>query len=81
MQLFIFILLLFVLHIQEPFNAEPPVSELVASYITSVDMFYKRNHGPVPVLANYSTYVSVSVNILFVVSCSLVEIIIKISCL
>ena len=57
------------------------MSELVASYITSVDMFYKRNHGPVPVLANYSTYVSFSVNILFFVFCSLLEIIIEISCL
>ncbi|KAI5081504.1 hypothetical protein GOP47_0004687 [Adiantum capillus-veneris] len=41
---------------KEPFNAEPPACELVDSYITSVDMFYKRNHGPIPVLENYSLF-------------------------
>lgn len=35
---------------QEPFNAEPPRSALIASYVTPVDLFYKRNHGPIPVL-------------------------------
>jgi sulfite oxidase len=24
--------------------------DLVASYITPVDLFFKRNHGPIPVL-------------------------------
>ncbi|KAF9666235.1 hypothetical protein SADUNF_Sadunf16G0208500 [Salix dunnii] len=33
-----------------PFNAEPPRSALIASYITPVDFFYKRNHGPIPVV-------------------------------
>lgn len=41
---------------KEPFNAEPPARELVASFVTSVDMFYKRNHGPIPVLRDYSMY-------------------------
>lgn len=41
---------------KEPFNAEPPPSKLIASYVTSVDMFYKRNHGPIPVLEDYSLY-------------------------
>lgn len=40
----------------EPFNAEPPPSALIASYVTPVDMFYKRNHGPVPLLEDYSLY-------------------------
>ncbi|PIN02014.1 Sulfite oxidase, molybdopterin-binding component [Handroanthus impetiginosus] len=30
---------------KEPFNAEPPRS----SYVTPVEFFYKRNHGPVPI--------------------------------
>lgn len=36
--------------IQEPFNAEPPRSLLVSSYVTPVDLFYKRNHGPIPIV-------------------------------
>lgn len=35
---------------KEPFNAEPPSAVLAASYITPVEHFYVRNHGPVPVL-------------------------------
>ncbi|KAL6011053.1 hypothetical protein ACLOJK_001497 [Asimina triloba] len=35
---------------KEPFNAEPPRSALIASYVTPVDMFYKRNHGPIPIV-------------------------------
>ncbi|OAE18131.1 hypothetical protein AXG93_4101s1180 [Marchantia polymorpha subsp. ruderalis] len=41
---------------KEPFNAEPPPSALVASYITPIDMFYKRNHGPIPILKDPSSY-------------------------
>lgn len=36
--------------LQEPFNAEPRRPDLIASYITPVDMFYKRNHGPIPIV-------------------------------
>ncbi len=36
--------------IQEPFNAEPPRSALISSYVTPVDLFYKRNHGPIPIV-------------------------------
>ncbi|KAL6900923.1 hypothetical protein ACP4OV_005599 [Aristida adscensionis] len=46
---------------KEPFNAEPHRSALVASYITPVDFFYKRNHGPIPKvddLARYSVSIS-----------------------
>uniref|UniRef100_T1INN5 Sulfite oxidase n=1 Tax=Strigamia maritima TaxID=126957 RepID=T1INN5_STRMM len=32
----------------KPFNAEPPLSVLVDSYITPNDLFYVRNHLPVP---------------------------------
>jgi len=35
---------------QEPFNAEPARRDLAAAYITPIDLFFKRNHGPIPVL-------------------------------
>ncbi|KAG0559242.1 hypothetical protein M758_10G088200 [Ceratodon purpureus] len=41
---------------QEPFNAETPASVLSSSYLTDEDMFYKRNHGPIPILPDPSTY-------------------------
>ncbi|XP_027925043.1 sulfite oxidase [Vigna unguiculata] len=44
-----------------PFNAEPPRSALVASYVTPSDFFYKRNHGPIPIVEDinrYSVFVS-----------------------
>ncbi|KAL0461779.1 UNVERIFIED_CONTAM: Sulfite oxidase [Sesamum latifolium] len=44
----------------EPFNAEPPRSALVSSYVTPVEFFYKRNHGPVPVVDDIDKY-SVSI--------------------
>ncbi|GJN04132.1 hypothetical protein PR202_ga21654 [Eleusine coracana subsp. coracana] len=50
---------------KEPFNAEPHRSALVASYITPVDFFYKRNHGPIPKvddLARYSVSITGLVN-------------------
>eukprot|EP00262_Sarcandra_glabra_P004260 TRINITY_DN1521_c1_g1_i3.p1 TRINITY_DN1521_c1_g1~~TRINITY_DN1521_c1_g1_i3.p1 ORF type:complete len:415 (+),score=76.09 TRINITY_DN1521_c1_g1_i3:54-1247(+) len=39
-----------------PFNAEPPRSALISSYVTSVDMFYKRNHGPIPIVDDIERY-------------------------
>lgn len=41
---------------KEPFNAEPPRSALVSSYVTPVDLFYKRNHGPIPVVDDIERY-------------------------
>ncbi|XP_019161772.1 PREDICTED: sulfite oxidase [Ipomoea nil] len=41
---------------KEPFNAEPPRSALVSSYVTPVDLFYKRNHGPIPVVEDIERY-------------------------
>jgi hypothetical protein len=41
---------------QEPFNAEPHRSALVSSYITPVDFFYKRNHGPIPKVDDISRF-------------------------
>ncbi|KAH1128679.1 hypothetical protein J1N35_000057 [Gossypium stocksii] len=35
---------------KEPFNAEPPRSALVSSYVTPVELFFKRNHGPIPLV-------------------------------
>ncbi|KAH1193191.1 Sulfite oxidase [Glycine max] len=45
---------------KEPFNAEPPRAALVASYVTPSDFFYKRNHGPIPIVENINRY---SVNV------------------
>ncbi|CAK7328306.1 unnamed protein product [Dovyalis caffra] len=45
---------------KQPFNAEPPRSALVSSYVTPVDLFYKRNHGPIPVVDDLERY-SVSI--------------------
>lgn len=41
---------------KEPFNAEPLRSALVSSYITPVDLFYKRNHGPIPIVDDIESY-------------------------
>ncbi|XP_010550199.1 PREDICTED: sulfite oxidase [Tarenaya hassleriana] len=41
---------------KEPFNAEPPRSALISSYITPVDLFYKRNHGPIPLVDDIESY-------------------------
>ncbi|CAN8269790.1 unnamed protein product [Cochlearia groenlandica] len=41
---------------KEPFNAEPRRSELVTSYVTPVHLFYKRNHGPIPIVDDLHTY-------------------------
>ncbi|KAM6549586.1 hypothetical protein CsatB_021262 [Cannabis sativa] len=46
---------------KEPFNAEPPRSALFRSYVTTVDLFYKRNHGPIPIVDDIERY-SVSVS-------------------
>lgn len=35
---------------QKPFNAEPPVQMLVDQFLTPNDLFYVRNHLPVPVV-------------------------------
>ncbi|XP_052196698.1 sulfite oxidase [Diospyros lotus] len=45
---------------KEPFNAEPPRQVLVSSYVTPVEFFYKRNHGPIPVVDDVERY-SISV--------------------
>lgn len=42
---------------QEPFNAEPRRKDLVSSYITPVEFFYKRNHGPIPVVDELDKYI------------------------
>src|SRR4051794_25030453 len=35
-------------HEAEPYNAEPTAAALAAAFVTPVDTFYSRNHGPVP---------------------------------
>ena len=37
-----------VVHEDDPFNAEPGPVALAAGFLTPVDTFYSRNHGPVP---------------------------------
>ncbi|CAO2831138.1 unnamed protein product [Amaranthus hypochondriacus] len=41
---------------KEPFNAEPHRAGLISSYVTPVDLFYKRNHGPIPVVDDIERY-------------------------
>ncbi|KAG0333736.1 hypothetical protein BG000_008921 [Podila horticola] len=38
----------FIVHAAEPLNAEPQLPLLVEKYITPTDVFFKRNHGPIP---------------------------------
>jgi sulfite oxidase len=35
-------------HEAEPYNAEPTAAALAEAFVTPVDTFYSRNHGPVP---------------------------------
>ncbi len=37
-----------VVHERDPFNAEPPGAALAGELFTGVDLFYARNHGPIP---------------------------------
>ncbi|CAH8385749.1 unnamed protein product [Eruca vesicaria subsp. sativa] len=41
---------------KEPFNAEPTRSALVQTYVTPVNLFYKRNHGPIPIVDHLPSY-------------------------
>ncbi|KAK7380836.1 hypothetical protein VNO78_33355 [Psophocarpus tetragonolobus] len=41
---------------KQPFNAEPPRSALVASYVTPSHFFYKRNHAPIPIVQDIHRY-------------------------
>lgn len=35
-------------HSDKPLNAEPKPQDLVKNDVTPIDLFYHRNHGPVP---------------------------------
>ncbi|RUP48451.1 Oxidoreductase, molybdopterin-binding domain-containing protein [Jimgerdemannia flammicorona] len=37
-----------IIHKDHPFNAEPPLPQLVEHYVTPEPTFFKRNHGPIP---------------------------------
>lgn len=37
-----------IVHEQDPYNAEPPPGLLADAFITPTDVFYSRNHGPIP---------------------------------
>ncbi|KAJ4752033.1 Nitrate reductase [NADH] [Rhynchospora pubera] len=41
---------------KEPFNAEATRENLISSYITPVEFFFKRNHGPIPLVDDISSY-------------------------
>ncbi|XP_020580669.1 sulfite oxidase [Phalaenopsis equestris] len=41
---------------KDPFNAEPTREALISSYVTPVDFFYKRNHGPIPIVDDPEGY-------------------------
>ncbi|KAK8937173.1 Sulfite oxidase [Platanthera zijinensis] len=41
---------------QDPFNAEPHRADLISSFVTPVDFFYKRNHGPIPIVEDLERY-------------------------
>ncbi|KAK4751329.1 hypothetical protein SAY87_004811 [Trapa incisa] len=45
-----------IINAKEPFNAEPPRWALISSYVTPVAMFYKRNHGPIPIVEDIESY-------------------------
>ena len=44
----------------EPFNAEPPGSELTKSFVTPNELFFVRNHAPVPIVHPDSYRLNVS---------------------
>ena len=54
----------FVINSVEPFNAEPPLSELTKSFVTPNELFFVRNHAPVPIvhLDTYQLRISGLVN-------------------
>jgi sulfite oxidase len=37
-----------IVHSKDPMNAEPPLADLIQSWLTPVDRFYIRSHAPVP---------------------------------
>lgn len=53
---------------QEPFNAEPPRSALVSSYVTPVHLFYKRNHGPIPIVDHIDRSYHLIIIIIIIIS-------------
>ncbi|KAK9766613.1 hypothetical protein K7432_004180 [Basidiobolus ranarum] len=38
----------------QPFNAEPALNSLIQHYVTPTDVFFKRNHGPIPLIEHDS---------------------------
>ncbi|RYR21848.1 hypothetical protein Ahy_B03g067161 isoform D [Arachis hypogaea] len=50
------IVILIIPRSHEPFNVEPPRSALTCSYATPSNLFYKRNHGPIPIVEDIERY-------------------------
>ena len=57
----------------EPFNAEPPGRELTKSFVTPNELFFVRNHGPVPIVHPDSYQLSISGSINNPLTLSLTE--------
>ncbi|KAG0347897.1 hypothetical protein BG004_006616 [Podila humilis] len=51
----------YIVRAQRPFNAEPTLPLLVSDYITPSEVFFKRNHGPIPdiQLEHHQVYIGV----------------------
>ena len=45
---------LFRVNSDKPFNAEPPLTVITDSFITPNELFYVRNHLPVPTIDPYN---------------------------
>ena len=50
-----------IVHAERPFNAEPNPAELIESFLTPAELFYVRNHLPVPRIAPEEYRLRVSV--------------------
>lgn len=50
----------FIVNSVEPFNAEPPSNELTRTFVTPNELFFVRNHAPVPIVNSNSYQLTVS---------------------
>ena len=47
---------------QRPFNAEPHTNNLCKDYITPTEIFFKRNHGPIPFISTEEYKLNITSN-------------------
>lgn len=62
-----------IVHTRSPFNAEPPGSALARNEITPLQMFYCRNHGPIPEIPIHEWRLEVNGQVTRPLSMSLAE--------